>query len=182
MPDDAQDWQPKPPRSGATPSDAALPDAALPDATRRFDPIAPDADAADATRRSDPADDEEALRWSGDDDATERFSPAVAHPKQGRDAATGSALLIVYGAFGGIYLLMTIGWIATALRFLTTTNDPLQEFMQRVSTILAVLAPGAWFALAIWLTRGKPAWVRIVCLTIGILIVAPWPLISGSLG
>lgn len=118
--------------------DASRPELSEP--TRRFQPVRPGAAShagapavppQSADHASTPAD-EEALRWDGDD-ATERFHPAGPNPTvkpARRDAASGSALLIVYGAFGGIFLLMTIGWIATALRYLPTTDDPLAAFMQ----------------------------------------------------
>ncbi|MFC0681320.1 hypothetical protein ACFFGH_26110 [Lysobacter korlensis] len=180
--------EPEEPNPGATPADPkrdASADAAKPDATRRFDPVVPDADADDSTVRLGHPADEEALRWDGDD-PTERLVPAgstvPARGKRGGGAASGSALLIIYGAFGGIFLLMTIGWIATALRYEPTTDDPLGGFMQRVSTLLAIASPGMWFGIAFWLTRGRPPWQRIVWLVLGMLLVAPWPLITGSLG
>jgi hypothetical protein len=176
---------------GGTPPGAGRDDAALPDATRRFDPVVPDADADDATVRlgpsssgpssSEPAADEEALTWDGDD-LTERLTPAGATPaRAGSGAASGSALLIVYGALGGIYLLMTIGWIATGLRFRPTSDDPLSAFMERFASILAVASPAAWFAMAYWLTRGSPPWMRLLWIGLGILLVAPWQLVTGNL-
>lgn len=184
---------------GGTPPDrrpdTGTNDTALPDATRRFDPVVPDADADDSTvrlGRSSPDSavpasagsqaDEEALRWDGDD-LTERLAPAGATPARGArsGAASGSALLIVYGALGGIYLLMTVGWVATALRFVPTSDDPLGGFMERLASVLAVAAPGAWFAIAYWLTRGGPAWLRILWIGLGILFVAPWQLVTGNL-
>ena len=172
---------------GGTPPERsrdASADAAFPDATRRFSPAVPDADADDATVRLGQPADEEALRWDGDD-PTERLVPAgssVAAKPRGRDgAAAGSAMLVVYGALGGVYLLMTIGWIATALRFQPTADDPLGAFMERFASVLAVASPAAWFAVAFWLTRGKPAWLRILWLALGILLVAPWQLVTGTL-
>jgi hypothetical protein len=184
-------------RPGGTPSDrrpdAHSNDTALPDATRRFDPVVPDADADDATVRlgqsspenavQSPAQaDEEALRWDGDD-VTERLAPAGATVAGGArsGAASGSALLIVYGALGGIYLLMTIGWVATALRFQPTSDDPLGSFMERLASVLAVVAPAAWFAIAYWLSRGRAPWLRLLWIGIGILFVAPWQLVTGNL-
>ncbi len=164
-------------------------DTALPDATRRFDPVVPDADADDATvrlGRSSPdapagsSADEEALSWKGDD-LTERLTAAGATPVRAGGAASGSALLIVYGALGGIFLLMTIGWVATALRFQPTSTDPLGAFMERAASVLAVGSPGAWFAIAFWLTRNQPAWLRILWISLGILFVAPWQLVTGTL-
>jgi hypothetical protein len=183
-------------RPGATPPDrspdAATDDAARPDDTRRNDPVAPDADADDATVRlgrsaigssaESPAD-EEALRWDGDD-LTERLTPAGADPARSvtqSGGASGSAMLIVHGALGGIYLLMTIGWVATALRFLPTSDDPLGAFMERLASILAVASPAAWFAIAFWLTRGAAPWLRVLWIGLGILLVAPWQLVTGSL-
>jgi hypothetical protein len=191
MATDAEDGRP-----GATPPERRTDtsDTALPDATRRFDPVVPDADADDATVRlgqspverttgpaSDSAD-EEALRWDGDD-ATERLVPAGASAARaaGSGAAAGSALLIVYGALGGVYLLMTIGWVATALRFQPTSDDPLGAFMERLASILAVGSPAVWFAIAYWLTRGSAPWLRILWIGLGILLVAPWQLVTGNL-
>jgi hypothetical protein len=175
------------PNPGASASGAGSPgpashDATRPDATRRFDPVVPDADADDATVRLGRAADEDALTWDGDD-LTERLSSAGAAParKGGGGAASGSALLIVYGALGGIFLLMTIGWIATVLRFVPTSDDPLGAFMERFAGVLAVGSPAAWFAIAFWLTRGRPAWLRILWIALGILFVAPWQLVTGTL-
>ena len=185
-------------RPGGSPDrdgDAGAHDASLPDATRRFDRAVPDADADDATvrlghsssdrpadRAVEPAADEEALRWDGDD-LTERLAPAGATSARagGSGAAAGSALLIVYGALGGVYLLMTIGWVATALRFQPTSDEPLGAFMERLASILAVAAPGVWFAVAYWLTRGGAPWLRILWIGLGILLVAPWQLVTGNL-
>jgi hypothetical protein len=157
-------------------------DPAGPDATRRFDPVVPDAGADDATVRLGQAADEEALTWDGDD-LTERLSPAGPAPARSGagGAASGSALLIVYGALGGVFLLMTIGWTATALRFVPTSTDPLGAFMERFAGVLAIGSPAAWFAIAFWLTRGRPAWLRILWIALGILFVAPWQLVTGTL-
>lgn len=166
-------------------SDSGGNDSRMPDATRRFDPVVPDADADDATVRLGPSSTEphaeEALRWDGDE-LTERLVPAGATSVKARSgAASGSALLIIYGALGGVYLLMTIGWIATALRFRPVSDDPLGAFMERFASILAVASPAAWFAVVFWFTRGKPPWQRIVWLGLGILLVAPWQLVTGNL-
>jgi hypothetical protein len=173
-----------PPRADADAgTGAGAHDAALPDATRRFDPVVPDADADDSTvRLGQPPAEEEALRWDGDD-LTERLAPAgsAGTRPQGGGAAAGSALLIVYGALGGIYLLMTVGWIATALRFRPTSADPLGAFMERFASLLAVASPAVWFAIAYWLTRGRPPWQRILWLALGIVLVAPWQLVTGHL-
>ena len=175
-----------PPGGAASDPDAGSgsSDTALPDATRRFDPVTPDADADDATVRLRPTPgEEEALRWDGDD-LTERLAPAGGTPVRaaGRPgAASGSAILIGYGALGGVYLLMTIGWIATALRFQPTSDDPLAAIMERLASVLAVASPLAWFAIAYWLTRGRPIWQRLVWLVLGILLVAPWQLVTGTL-
>jgi hypothetical protein len=172
-------------RNGTEQKGAGADDTTLPDATRRFDPVVPDASAEDATVRLGPApaEEEEALTWQGDE-LTERLVPAGSSPARatgGSGAAAGSALLVVYGALAGIYLLMTIGWIATALRFQPTSDDPLGAFMERLASLLAVASPAAWFAITSWLTRGRPAWQRILWLALGILLVAPWQLVTGTL-
>ncbi len=129
----------------------------------------------------DPDDpDEAALRWAGDvedrlDTSEPRPDRVVREPVAGRD----SAALVVYGVFGGIYLLLTISWIITVSRLPETVSDAIGSVMYGVTAVLAVCAMPAWFIATFLLTRGRRLRVRFVALLAGALVLAPWVFLTG---
>jgi hypothetical protein len=55
--------------------------------------------------------------------------------------------------------------------------------MYQGSLWLAVCAPLLWFATTLLLTQRSPAWVRIVWLVAGVVLLVPWPFIMiGTVG
>ena len=91
-----------------------------------------------------------------------------------------SFTLISLGVFGGIYLLFTIGWFIGVSRIDNPLGDALANFMFSLGTWLAVAAPVAWFAVALWLTPTRPRG-RILWLLLGVVLLAPLPLlVSGG--
>jgi hypothetical protein len=90
-------------------------------------------------------------------------------------------MLVIYGIFGGIYLLFTVAWLITALRTTVATGTPLDDIMTQASTILAVAAAPAWFIASLALAAGRPSWVRILALIVGVIVLLPWGLVTGSL-
>ena len=90
-----------------------------------------------------------------------------------------STMLVVYGVFGGIYLLYTVGWLIIAVRGNQETGIPLDDIMQHISTLLAIAAAPAWFIATLALTAGRRSWVRIVALLVGMLVLIPWGFVSG---
>ena len=125
---------------------------------------------------------DEALRWGSETDSThvDSAEPDVA---AGDEAALApgisSTMLVVYGIFGGIYLLYTVGWLIVAIRGNQETGVPLNDIMQHISTLLAILAAPAWFIATLALTAGRGNWVRIVSFLIGMLLLIPWGFVSG---
>lgn len=116
------------------------------------------------------ASDGEAL--DGDDTTADRAAEA---------AASGSALLVVYGIFAGVYLLYVIGWIIGVQRDSFTSPNLFFEVMYQFGEFSAILSPVLWFALTIILTRTRVPVVRLVWLVLGMVVVAPLPfLLSGT--
>ncbi|MFE5672041.1 DNA polymerase III subunit gamma/tau [Agromyces sp. NPDC056523] len=149
-------------------------------------------------------DEEDALRWEGDDDASlapgwKRVGTPVPVASAGAtDAATsaspspegaagddddaeaqpGSAELVLLGVFGGVYLLYTLGWILSVLRVQNTAQDPLGQFMFALGLWLAVLAPALWFGVTFALTRGRTK-TRLVWLLVGAVVLLPIAFVAG---
>ncbi|MCU1580693.1 MAG: hypothetical protein JWO01_81 [Microbacteriaceae bacterium] len=129
--------------------------------------------------------DDEGLSWDGGSDPTHIDTNKVNAGALADDApefaGTSSAMLVLYGVFGGIYLLFTVAWLITALRTTIATGSPLDDIMTRASSILAVAAAPAWFIASIALPAGRPNWLRVVALVVGIVVLLPWGLVTGSL-
>jgi hypothetical protein len=136
---------------------------------------------------SDAPEDEEALRWEGDDalgaPARPRTPTAVAEQDvDRRPASGGSAGLVAIGVLGGVFLLETLGWLQSVNgEVLRSTISPgsgtpleLAAFgINVLGRVAAVLAPVLWFGIAVWRLR-----VTTLCvgwLVAGALILLPWP-------
>jgi|SRR6185312_27140 hypothetical protein len=126
---------------------------------------------------------DEALSWGGEADPTHVDSPtpdAAAADETGFAAGVSSPMLVVYGVFGGIYLLYTVGWLIIALRGSQTTGVPLNDIMLHLSTLLAVAAAPAWFIATLALAPTRRTWLRVAVLVLGILVLIPWGFVSGG--
>ena len=157
--------------------------------------------------------DDDALSWEGDDDRTlytggERTAdpapePALpasaprAEPDPVVRAAEASAdededdvapgmsnvALIALGVLGGVYGLLAIGWLIGGVRLQDYALFLVAPIGYQVSLWLAVLAPVAWFATVLYLTRSGRAWVRFTLLVVGAVLLLPWPFIMiGAVG
>ncbi len=154
--------------------------------------------------------DDDALTWDGDDDPTlDTGAPASptaptlpdGYTAVGKDADTvalagedvvavseprapmSNAVLIVLGILGGFYLIFTVGWVIGGLRLQGAAQYLVTDVMFQGSFWLAVLAPALWFGTVLFLTRGSAAWVRILWLVAGAILLVPWPFIMvGAIG
>ncbi|MCU1546904.1 MAG: hypothetical protein JWP30_2004 [Homoserinimonas sp.] len=135
--------------------------------------------------------DDEALRWDGHADSTHTESTqgdspvADAAGAPTRDAsavsAASSILLVIYGVFGGIYLLFTVGWFVAVLRDDFTSGTLFFEIMYQLGELLAIASPAMWMLTSLVLTRESKPFVRLLVLFLGLLVVAPWPfIVSGG--
>ncbi|SIN71312.1 hypothetical protein [Agromyces cerinus] len=146
-------------------------------------------------------DDDDALRWEGDDDQTlapgwktvgapapAEPGPVAADPTDERDVAasvdeadttdapaqTGSAELVVLGVLGGVYLLYAIGWLVSALGAAPLFADPVAQFMYELGSWFAVLAAPLWFGAVLWLASGNRR-ARLIWLIAGAVLLVPVP-------
>jgi len=127
--------------------------------------------------------DEDALSWGEEDDPTHVDAlvdePADEEPAE-PSAQTGSALLVVYGVFAGVFLLYAVGWILSLGPIGLPVDGVLPQFMYRLGEGLAVASPILWFFGVLLLTRRSRAVVRVLWFLVGIVVVAPWPFILGG--
>lgn len=135
----------------------------------------------------DPDDDDDALRWEGDDDPTLApgwktvgkpvpLEAAPAEPEAQADAAAqpGSAELVMLGLLGGVYLLYSIGWLITASRPAPVLADPVAQFMYGFGRWFAVAAPALWFGAVLWLAAERRR-ARLLWLIAGAVVLVPVP-------
>lgn len=121
--------------------------------------------------------DEDALSWGDEADPThvDASGETIVERSPGNGTQTGSALLIVYGVFGGGYLLYLVGWIIAVQRDILTLPTLLGEIMYQFGEFLAIASPALWLGAVLLLTRERRPSIRLLWLTVGLLVVAPWP-------
>ncbi|UFS57683.1 hypothetical protein [Subtercola endophyticus] len=89
-----------------------------------------------------------------------------------------SAALIAFGIFGGILFLYTIGWLVGFLRN-PPTGSGLGGIVQAVLSVLTIFAPALWFIATLLLGAKRPVRTRILWLIIGVIVLVPWPFVTG---
>jgi hypothetical protein len=89
-----------------------------------------------------------------------------------------SAALIAFGIFGGILFLYTIGWLVGFLRN-PPTGDGLGGIVQVVLSVLTIFAPALWFIATLLLGARRPVRARLLWLIIGVILLVPWPFVTG---
>ena len=151
------------------------------------------------------SDSDDALSWEGDDDmparrpslpegwnavgkgsevvGTEGTAPTGSVAASAPGAPMSTAMLLSVGVFGGIYLLYAVGWVIGGLNLKPLANLIVADAMYLPWFFLAVAAPALWM-LTVWLlTRGAQAWVRILLLLAGAVLLVPWPFVMvGAIG
>lgn len=105
------------------------------------------------------------------------LSPSTERNEDAAPAASSNTALVTLGVFAGIYLLLSAGWIIGGLRLEPYARFLVAQVGYQVSLWLAVLAPAIWFVTTVLLTRGAKAWIRILLLLLGALLLLPWPFI-----
>lgn len=127
--------------------------------------------------------DDDALSWGDERDPTHVDAPAEA-PRAadpGGAPTTSSTMLVVYGIFGGAYLLYVLGWILAVQRDTYVQASLFAEIMYQFGEFLAIASPAVWLGAVLLLTRDSRAVTRVLWLLAGLLLVAPWPFILGGL-
>ena len=141
--------------------------------------------------------DDDALSWGGETDPSHVDGPVVSPPAVERPVVERvetpaeladpkqipAALLITYGILGGVYLIYTIGWVTTVVRYQAVRipfTDPLSEIMFQLGEFLAIASPALWFAAVFLLSRGRKPLVRLLWILVGLVAVLPWPFVLGA--
>lgn len=115
--------------------------------------------------------------WS----AVGRGSAAVRHVDDEAEEerpALSTAMLLLLGVVGGVYLLYSVGWVVGGLRLKPLANFFVADAMFLPWFVLAVAAPLLWFVASWVLTRGRAAWVRVGVLLLGVVLLVPWPFVT----
>ncbi len=101
----------------------------------------------------------------------------------GDRAPLSNVALVALGVVGGVYLLLTIGWVIGGLRLQGIARFLISDAAYTPFFFLAICAPALWFG-AVWvLTRHAKPWVRFALLIVGAAILLPWPFIMvGAVG
>lgn len=148
--------------------------------------------------------DDDALRWDGDEQdvslprgwrAVGKGAAAVHTEAEVSDVPTeagtddtpagerepeplGNAALLGLGIFGGIYLLIIIGWLIAGFRLRILGGVLAGGFAPYdVGMWAAVAAVPIWFGTVFVLTRRSRTWVRFVWLAAGAVLMVPWPFV-----
>jgi hypothetical protein len=129
----------------------------------------------------DDYEEEEALNWDGGSDPTHVDSAKRAEVAEREEVepATGSGLLVLYGLFGGIFILYTVGWLIAVQRMTTTIANPFFDFMSKFGEFFAVASPAIWFIGLLYVTRQSKARHRVFWLVIGVVVLMPVPFVLG---
>lgn len=129
------------------------------------------------------ADDDEALRWAGDEErgrdapnlrGSEPSAEVLADDEEptapgsrGRTAATvGFALP---------YLAYAVGWIFAVQNLSSGSTSLPSEVLWQFGEFLTILAVPLWFAAVLTLTRDHRPLMRVGWLALGLGVLMPWP-------
>lgn len=99
-----------------------------------------------------------------------------------RRGEVSNLALVLYGVFGGIYLLYTVAWFFIAQYFSATneitasTSGIIGGVLQYALFWVSALAPAAWFVSVIALSRDRKVWVLPLGLLVGLIALFPLPL------
>lgn len=130
-------------------------------------------------------DDDEALRWAGDDEqgrvaprlrSTDEPSVAVEDDDDVEEAPGGRGRRAATVSFAVPYLALTIGWVF-AVQLADSPPDVLPAVLWQFGEFLAMLAAPLWFAATLTLSRDARPRVRVGWLALGTLVLLPWPII-----
>ncbi|HWH26653.1 MAG TPA: hypothetical protein VNT53_08430 [Pseudolysinimonas sp.] len=135
----------------------------------------------------DDGDDDEALRWAGDDDRgqvapSRRRIPVPASEGDFADEAMDDAPAparpvrsVLTAIFALVYLALTVGWIIGVQNTSSGTTDLATEVLWQFGEFTAIIAAPLWFGAATSLTRDSATAARIGWLALGAGVLIPWP-------
>lgn len=111
------------------------------------------------------------------DPATDAPTTAEVSPPSPRSPV----LLVAYGIAAGVFVLYVIGWIVAIPKAQSTAvPGTFGEIMTAAGAGVAIASGPLWFLCAFLLTRRAPTWQKVVWLAVGVVLLAPLPLLIGA--
>jgi len=135
------------------------------------------------------ADDDEALRWAGDDlrggvDPLTRnrvAAPAAASLDDGMDAAPAEpgnlARTAATVGFAVLYLAIVVGWILSVQITGSTATDLFSQVAWQFGEFVAIISGALWYLTVLTLTPQTRTAVRVGWFALGIGVLLPWPIL-----
>ena len=144
-------------------------------------------------RASEPHDDDdEALRWAGDElrggvDPLTRNRAAQAAPASlddGMDAApttsTNLARTAATVGFAVLYLAIVVGWILSVQITGSTATDVFSQVAWQFGEFVAIIAGALWYLTVLTLTPDSRTGVRVGWFALGVGVLVPWPVLLAA--
>lgn len=142
---------------------------------------------------SDLPDDDEALRWVGD----EELGRATHAPLPAREAAvdaptadagdrpeedptpapTGLGRKVAIGVFAIVYLLITVGWALSVQLSNSGSGELAIEIIWQFGEFLALISGVLVFWTVLTLSQGRRLGLAIGCWLLGAVVLIPWPIV-----
>ena len=144
---------------------------------------------ARAPQSSPQEDDDDALRWAGDEvrggvDPLTRnrvSETAVASLDDGTDAAPGAPTdLARTGAnvvFAVLYLAIVVGWILSVQITGSTATDVFSQVAWQFGEFMAIISGALWYLAVLTLTPDSRTAVRVGWFALGVGVLVPWPIL-----
>lgn len=139
--------------------------------------------------QSPPDDDDEALRWAGDEvrggvDPLTRnrvSETAAASLDDGMDAApaapTDLARTAANVVFAVLYLATVVGWILSVQITGSTATDVFSQVAWQFGEFVAIISGALWYLAVLTLTPDSRTAVRIGWFALGVGVLLPWPIL-----
>jgi len=91
-----------------------------------------------------------------------------------------SVQLVAYGILGAVFVLYAIGWAVALLNGPPTTATGLDAIMRAFGVGVAIASGPLWFACIYLVTRKSRLFVKLLWLAFGVVLLVPWPFVTGA--
>jgi len=140
-------------------------------------------------QHADHDDDDEALRWAGDElrggidpltrnRVAEAGAPSV---DDGMDAASAAPANLARTAatvgFAVLYLAIVVGWILSVQITGSTATDLFSQVAWQFGEFVAIISGALWYLTVLTLTPDSRTGVRVGWFALGVGVLLPWPIL-----
>lgn len=140
--------------------------------------------------RGDGSDDDEALRWAGDElrggvdpltrnrvaDRPETLSDD-GEDAELRSAPTNLARTAATVGFAVLYLAIVVGWILSVQITGSTATDLFSQAAWQFGEFVAIISGALWYLTVLTLTPDSRTGLRVGWFSLGIGVLLPWPIL-----